>query len=84
MKIDDLVQLGYNCRIGARTMITAGVIIGRDVRIGNDSLIAPNSSIRHDIIIGANVTIGVGAVVVKNVDDKTVFVGNPAKLLKSK
>ena len=84
VKIDDLVQLGYNCRIGKRTMITAGVIIGRDVRIGQDTLIAPNASIRNEIIIGNNVTIGIGAVVIKNVDNKTVFVGNPAKLLKSK
>ena len=84
VKIDDLVQLGYNCRIGERTMITAGVIIGRDVRIGQDTLIAPNASVRNDIIIGNNVTIGIGAVIIKNVDNKTVFVGNPAKLLKSK
>ena len=83
VKIDDLVQLGYNCRIGYRTMITAGVIIGRDVTIGNGSLIAPNSTVRNDIYIGNNVIIGEGAVVIKNVSDNSVFVGNPAQFLKN-
>lgn len=82
VKIDDLVQLGYNCRIGERTLITAGVIIERDVCIGKETLIAPNATIRDNIIIGDNVIVGEGAVVVKNIENSAVYVGNPAKFLR--
>ena len=84
VKIDDLVQIGYNCEIGSRCMITAGVIVSRNVKIGEKSLIAPNASIRDYTIIGKNVTIGEGAVVIKKIEDNTVYVGNPARLLKLK
>ncbi len=84
VKVDDLVQIGYNCVIGERTMVTAGVIIERDVKIGNDVLLAPNSTIRNNIEIADNTIIGDGAVVVKNAESNSVYVGNPAKFLKSK
>jgi UDP-3-O-[3-hydroxymyristoyl] glucosamine N-acyltransferase len=84
VKIDDLVQLGYNCRIGERTLITAGVIVERDVCIGNETLIAPNATVRNNIIIGNNVIVGEGAVVIKNIENNSVFVGNPARFLRKK
>ena len=37
-----------------------------------------------DITIGNNVTIGAGAVVVKDVPDNAVVVGNPARIIKYK
>jgi UDP-3-O-[3-hydroxymyristoyl] glucosamine N-acyltransferase len=84
VKIDDLVQIGYNCFIGERSMITAGAIISRDVHIGENTLISPNSSIRNNIRIGNNSIIGLGAVVIEDVPDDSVFAGNPAHLLRSK
>lgn len=84
VKIDDLVQIGTDCTIDIRCMITAGVIISRNVKIGEETLIAPNASIRENTIIGRNVTVGEGAVVIKNIEDNAVYVGNPARLLKMK
>jgi acetyltransferase-like isoleucine patch superfamily enzyme len=63
-------------------MITAGVIVSRYVRIGEGTWLAPNASIRERITIGKNALIGTGAVVVKNVGDGVVVVGNPAKVLR--
>ena len=37
-----------------------------------------------DITVGNNVTIGAGAVVVKDVPDNAVVVGNPARVIKYK
>jgi UDP-3-O-[3-hydroxymyristoyl] glucosamine N-acyltransferase len=82
VKIDDLVQIGYNSEVGAGCMITAGVIVSRYVRIGEGTWLAPNASIRERITIGKNALIGTGAVVVKNVGDGVVVVGNPAKVLR--
>lgn len=84
VKIDDLVQVGYNCKIGFRCLITAGVIISRDVTISDNSLIAPNATIRENITIGRNVIVGDGSVVVRNIEDGTVYVGNPAHFLKKR
>ena len=83
VKIDDLVQIGYNCIIGDKSMITAGVIIERDVVIGNNVLLAPNATIRNNISIGDDCIIGDGAVVISEVESNSVYVGNPAKFLKN-
>ena len=41
-----------------------------------------NVTIIGDITIGNNVTIGAGSVVVKDVPDNSVVVGNPARVIK--
>jgi UDP-3-O-[3-hydroxymyristoyl] glucosamine N-acyltransferase len=82
VKIDDLVQIGSNCVVKSGTMITAGAIISRQVFIGNNCLISPNASVRDSIKIGNHVTVGIGAVVVKDLKDSGVYIGNPARLLK--
>jgi UDP-3-O-[3-hydroxymyristoyl] glucosamine N-acyltransferase len=81
-KIDDLVQIGHDCRIGERTMITAGVIMSHDVEVGDDSHIAPNASIRENVRIGRNAVVGLGSVVLSDVEDGSTYVGNPARFLK--
>lgn len=82
VKIDDLVQIGSNCVIKKGTMITAGTIISRQVVIGKCCLIAPNACIRDSVRIGNNVTVGIGAVVIRNLENNSVYGGNPARLLK--
>ena len=41
-----------------------------------------NSTILYDVNIGNNVIIGAGSVVVKDVPDNAVVVGNPARIIK--
>ena len=50
--------------------------------IGNNVSIGANVNIIGDIKIGNNVIIGAGSVVVKDVPDNCVIVGNPAKIIK--
>ena len=50
--------------------------------IGNNVSLGCNVTIIGGVHIGNNVTIGAGAVVVKDVPDNAVVVGNPAKILK--
>ncbi|MDP4267293.1 MAG: DapH/DapD/GlmU-related protein [Bacteroidota bacterium] len=84
VKIDDLVQIGCNCIINKSSMITAGVIVSRNVLIGENCWIAPNATIIEDIKIGDNVTVGAGSVVLNDLENDSVYVGNPAYLLKTK
>lgn len=83
VKIDDLVHVGGAARIGKRCMLTAGSVIAYHVVMGDDVILSPQTVIRENIIIGDRVMIGQGAVVLKDLPNSGVYVGNPARLLKS-
>lgn len=83
VKIDDLVQIGYSSIIKPRSLVTAGVIISRNVIIGEDCEIEPNSTIGENLEVGNNTIIGLGSVVLNDVPENSIFVGNPARLLRS-
>jgi UDP-2-acetamido-3-amino-2,3-dideoxy-glucuronate N-acetyltransferase len=53
-------------------------------RIGNNVSIGSNATILGGVKIGEYATIGAGAVVTKDVDSRTIVVGNPAKPIKMK
>lgn len=77
-------SIGKNCSFRQCTTLgnkrdgecTNGPTLGDNVTIG------ANVCIIGDISIGNNVQIGAGAVVVKNVPDNAVVVGNPARVVK--
>ena len=52
------------------------------VWIGENSYLAPGSVIRNQIHIGKESMIGMGSVVVKNVEGGYVYMGNPARKVK--
>ena len=54
----------------------------KGISIGKNCWISPSSSIKNQITIGDNVLIGLGAVVIKNVESNCVMIGNPARLLR--
>lgn len=62
--------------------VTIGKKNGKRPRIGNNVSVGCHVAIIGDIKIGDNVTIGAGSVVVKDIPDNAVVVGNPAKILK--
>ena len=63
VKIDNLVQIGHNSRIGADTLVIAGAVICGSARIGPRTWVAPQSCIRDQVTVGGDSTIGMGAVV---------------------
>jgi acetyltransferase-like isoleucine patch superfamily enzyme len=90
--ICELVTIGQDCFIGHGVMFindlfsTGGpangdktkwksTIIGNNVSIGSNATILPVS-------ICDNVVIGAGAVVTKNISEKGIYAGNPAKKIK--
>jgi acetyltransferase-like isoleucine patch superfamily enzyme len=62
--------------IGAQTMPEKAVSIGDGSWIGHGSIILPG------VTIGKHVTVAGGSVVTKNVPDRCVVAGNPAKIIR--
>lgn len=81
-KIDNLVHIAHNARIGKNCFIIALSMVAGSVIIEDNAWIAPSSAIRDGLIIGKNSLVGLGAVVVKDIPKYEIWVGNPAKKLK--
>lgn len=80
-KVDDLVQIGHNVSVDNNTLIMSNSVLCGGARIGEHCWIAPNSVIKQKVHIGNRVTVGLGAVVLKDVADDLVVAGVPAKPL---
>lgn len=80
-KIDNLVHIAHNVRLGANCLVIANAMIAGSVEIGNDCWVAPSSAILNKVTIGAAATVGLGAVVLRDVPANATVVGNPAREL---
>ena len=81
-KINNLCHIAHNNKIGKNVIVTAEVNLSGSNIIEDDVWIAPNSSVRGWIHIGKGATIGMGAVVVKNIPANETWAGCPAKKMK--
>jgi acetyltransferase-like isoleucine patch superfamily enzyme len=68
-------------KVGDFTTVGPKATIGGDVTIGARCLIGANASIRNLVSICDDVTVGCGTVVVKDITEPGVYVGNPARRL---
>lgn len=79
VKIDNLVHIAHNVRIGESSMVVAGSIICGSAELENESYVAPGGIVKNQLKIGANAFVGMGAVVTQSVNDNMVVVGVPAQ-----
>lgn len=63
--------------------LAAGVELSGHVRVGSSAYLGAGSLVREGCTIGSLALIGMGAVVLRDVPDNEVWVGNPARRLKS-
>jgi len=82
VKVDNLVHIAHGVQIGDNSLIIANAMLAGSVNVGTNVWVAPSSSVRQKLTIDDNSTIGMGSVVVKDVEKSTVVAGVPAKELK--
>lgn len=81
-KIDNLVHIAHNVKIGKNCAIIANSFIGGSCIIEDDVHVAMSVTVRDKIKIGKQAFIGMGSVVIKNVNEKEIIVGNPGRSIK--
>jgi len=77
-KIDNLVQIGHNVRIGKHCLIVAQVGIAGSTEIGDYVVIAGQAGMAGHLKIGDRAQIGGGASVFHDIPDGTKVIGSPA------
>lgn len=78
-KIDNMVHIAHNCKIGKNVIICAGVTFCGSVTVEDDVWLAPGTLIKEGVTIGKGAKTGLGAVVIEDVKPGTLVYGCPAK-----
>jgi UDP-3-O-[3-hydroxymyristoyl] glucosamine N-acyltransferase len=78
-KIDNLVQIGHNCRIGKHCVIASQTGLAGSTVIGDYVKVAGQVGFRGHMVVGSHVTIAGQSGVWGNVDDGATISGNPAR-----
>lgn len=91
VKIGNNVVLWSGNHIGHRTVIdddvwiTSHVVISGFCHIGRGCFIGVNASFSDNVDIAEDTVVGMGAVVIKNIEEKAgVYVGSPAKKIRDR
>lgn len=77
-KIDNLVMIGHNCRIGRHNLICAQVGIAGSTTTGDYVVMAGQVGVRDHVHIGDGAVLGAMAGVINDVPPHARFVGIPA------
>jgi UDP-3-O-[3-hydroxymyristoyl] glucosamine N-acyltransferase len=78
-KLDNLVQVGHNVRIGERCLIMAGVGVAGSTRVGNDVILAGHVGVTDHLVIGDRARIAAKSAIFGDVPAGASFSGHPAR-----
>jgi UDP-3-O-[3-hydroxymyristoyl] glucosamine N-acyltransferase len=78
-KLDNLVHVGHNVRIGERCLLMAGVGVAGSTRLGHDVVLAGHVGVTDHLTIGDRVQVAAKSAVIGNVPAGSVFSGHPAR-----
>ena len=76
-------SVDHDCDLGDFVHISPGACLGGNIKVSKCSWIGLGASIKNNVIIGENSIIGAGAVVINDIPNNVIVVGNPAKILET-
>ncbi len=82
-KIDNLVQIAHNDRIGQHVIMTGQVGLSGSVTIGNYAVLGGKAGVVDHVTIGERAQIGAASVVTKSVAAGEIVWGYPARPIRS-
>lgn len=82
-KLDNLVQIAHNVRIGEHTAISSQCGIAGSTIVGKHNILAGQVGLVDHIQTGDNVILGAQSGITKSLPQKGIYFGYPAKELKS-
>jgi len=78
-RIDNLVQIGHNVRLGRRCVIVAQAGVSGSTVIGDGAMLGGQAGITGHLTIGAGARIGAQAGVMADVPARADYIGSPAQ-----
>jgi UDP-3-O-[3-hydroxymyristoyl] glucosamine N-acyltransferase len=81
--MDDHVHVAHNCKIGKNSILTANVTLSGSTKIGRNCWLGVSTSTRDGVSICDNVFLGMGSLVVRDIDKPGQYFGSPARFIKS-
>jgi UDP-3-O-[3-hydroxymyristoyl] glucosamine N-acyltransferase len=78
-KLDNLVHVGHNVRIGARCLLMAGVGVAGSTRLGDDVILAGHVGVTDHLTIGDRARVAAKSAVFGDVAAGTSISGHPAR-----
>lgn len=82
VKICVMCNIGHNTKIGKRTYIAPGVLLGGGTQIGNDCFIWQGVITHSQIKICDRVMVGNGSYIHRDITKSGVYAGSPARWIK--
>lgn len=74
--------ISHDASIGDLSFIAPGASVGGSVKVGRSCFIGSNSCSREYLSIGDGSIIGMGTVILNDIPQDSVYVGNPGKFVK--
>jgi len=75
-------SIGHDTTLADYVSVGPGSVTGGSCRIGRGAFLGVGAVLAPQVSIGANAVVGAGAVVVRDVDEESVVVGNPARTIR--
>lgn len=80
--VQALAAIGHDCKIGAHSVISSFTSLGGSCTVGECSFVAMSVPVKEKTNIGSNSIVGLGSVVLRDIPDNVVALGNPARAMR--